>query len=55
MIPISFIHQKLSALQAAYDKAIKEGKTEFPFEGNDLGVGYAKFLIQHLKNTLEVK
>lgn len=32
----------------AYNKAVKDGKAVFKFEGQDVLVSYAKYMIEHL-------
>lgn len=41
----------LPSLTKAYNKAVKEGKTQFTYKGNELLVSYAKYLIEYM-NTL---
>lgn len=40
----------LRRLKKEYDKAVKENKTIFIFEEQEVLVSYAKYLIQHLEN-----
>jgi hypothetical protein len=40
---------KLKAFKRAYNKAVKEAKTEFDFLGNVILVAYAKYLIEYLE------
>lgn len=49
---IIFDRPKLKRLKKAYDQAVKENKTSFMFEGNELVVGYAKYLIEYLDSSL---
>jgi len=51
---INFDKQKLERLETAYNKAKEEDKFQFSFEGKILITNYAKYLIEHLKNTLKL-
>tara|TARA_B110000196_G_C21149072_1_gene668449 strand:- start:3426 stop:3638 length:213 start_codon:yes stop_codon:yes gene_type:complete len=47
-----FVDQDAAAgLSAAYEKALKEGKTSFMFEGEDVNVMYAKYMLSYLKQN----
>jgi hypothetical protein len=48
MKKIYFTREKLTELKKAYHKARIKGQTEFKFEGQDVLVAYAKYLIEHL-------
>lgn len=52
---IEFTAEKLERLREAFEKAIKEEKDIFEFEGNQIYVSYAKYLIQYLKQKLGVR
>lgn len=52
---MTFDRGKLHALKAAYNRAIKAGKSRddaFGFDGQLLIVGYAKYLIEYLETKL---
>jgi hypothetical protein len=51
---INFDKQKLERLQTAYKNAVKQGKFQFEFDNKVLITDYAKYLIEHLKNTLKL-
>lgn len=40
-------------LKRLYKKALEEDKNEFTFKGEILIVGYAKYLLEYLKNKFE--
>lgn len=50
MKTITFNRKKLHELKVAYNWAICTGKEQFEFEGHELLVSYAKYLIMHLEN-----
>lgn len=39
----------LETLKKAYEKAIKENKESFIYEGEELIISYAKYLIEYLE------
>lgn len=41
---------ELPQLKRAYNKAVKENKTEFTFKGNVLLVSYAKYVIEYFES-----
>jgi hypothetical protein len=43
----------LKKLKELYAKAVKDGVEIFKFQGNDLLVTYAKYLIEHLDSTFK--
>lgn len=49
---IAFDRPKLALLKAAYNAASQKGKSSFEFEGHTLLTNYAKYLIEHIDNTL---
>lgn len=49
---VEFDRQKLSNLKRAYTNALKDKKEVFKFEGNDLLVSFAKYLIEYLDSKL---
>lgn len=51
---INFDKQKLERLKTAYKKAKEEEKFQFNFDGKVLITDYAKYLIEHLQNTLKI-
>jgi hypothetical protein len=50
---ISWTHKKLKSFELAYKSAVKDGVDIFEFEAHDFVVGYAKYLIEHLKTQLK--
>ena len=48
---VTFTPEKLKELKKIYASTIKDGKSQFTFEGQELLVSYAKYLIQHLENV----
>lgn len=46
---VNFDKKKFLALKKAYNKAKKDNKKVFEFEGNQLLVDYAKYLIEYLE------
>jgi hypothetical protein len=53
MTTINFTPQKLADLKVAYEKAKAAGKESFVFEGNELLVSYAKYLIEYLEGQFK--
>ncbi len=51
---INFDKKKLEKLETAYNNAVKQGKFQFDFDNKVLITDYAKYLIEHLKNTLKL-
>jgi hypothetical protein len=47
-----FDQDSYDALKKAYDKAVKEEKTMFVYEGQDVLTSYAKYLLEYLKSLL---
>lgn len=52
MSAINFDRPTLEALKQEYDKAVKEGKETFTFQGQELLVSYARYLIEYLQTKL---
>jgi hypothetical protein len=50
---MEFDKQSLAKLKKAYNKAVKENKDTFVFEGQELLVSYAKYLIEYLTSRLK--
>ena len=50
---IIFDQARYAALKLAYAEAVKNNQEVFQFEGHDVLVGYAKYLILHLKTKFE--
>lgn len=46
---MEFTRVKYIKLRTAYNRAVREGKIQFTFEGHELLVAYAKYLIQYLE------
>ena len=49
------VEQVLNKFRKVYDKAVKERKTQFVYEGQDVLVSYAKYYIQYLEGVLNGK
>lgn len=49
---VDFDRPKLRRLQAAYKNAVAVGATQFDFEGTELLVSYARYLIEYLEGAL---
>ena len=49
---ISFTKQKKEALRSKYHEAVKAGVETFTFEGHELVVGYAKYLLMFLDKNV---
>jgi len=52
MSDIQFDKDKLENLKAFYKKAVDTNQEQFVFEGHDLLVAYAKYLIEYLESRL---
>ncbi len=50
MKTLNFTRLKLAQLKAQYDKARMEGHEQFEFEGHEILVAYAKYLIEYLES-----
>lgn len=46
---MDFTFEKFAKLKRTYRKAVDENKTQFTFEGHELLVSYAKYLIEYLE------
>ena len=51
---INFDKQKTERLETAYKKAKEQDKFQFEFEEKVYITDYAKYLLEHLKNTLKI-
>jgi len=49
----NFDNEKRKRLENAYKKAKEQGKFQFEFDEKEYITDYAKYLIEHLKNTLK--
>ena len=49
----NFANEKIKRLETAYRKAKEQGKFQFEFDEKEYITDYAKYLIEHLKNTLK--
>jgi len=52
---ISFDNNKYTKLRKAYKTALNDGKKSFVFEGHEVLVSYAKYLLEYLETQLRVK
>ena len=50
---INFDKPKFEKFKKVYAKAIEDGKTKFVFEGKDILVTYAKYMIEYLDGILK--
>ena len=48
-------HENYKKLKKSYDKAIKEGKTQFTFGESELLVTFTKYMLEHMENVLKIK
>lgn len=51
MTKINFTQEKIEELKKSYAEALKSGKESFMFEGQEIIVGYAKYLIEFLNKN----
>lgn len=49
---LTFDRAKRDKLRAAYEAAVAAGQESFEFEGHELLVTFAKYLLEHLDNVL---
>jgi hypothetical protein len=52
MPEVDFTPEKVKKLRRYYDRAVRAGDDEFVFEGNQLLVGYAKYLLEYLEGKM---
>lgn len=52
---IEFTPEKLKRLKKARASAVERGDTQFTFEGKEVLVSYAKYMIEYLETQLEGK
>ncbi len=52
-VTIKWDRPKLKRLKKAQAAAIEQGQEVYVFEGNELLVAYAKYLIQHLESQFQ--
>lgn len=52
---ISFDLAAYRRFRKSYEKAVKENKTEFEFEGRDFLVSYAKYVLEYLETKYKTK
>lgn len=52
---ISITHQSYVKLKKAYNKAVVQKKATFTFEGSELVVDYAKYLLQFMEIKLGIR
>lgn len=45
---IEFTREKMQALRKEYNRAVRDGKDVFIFEGHELLVSYAKYVLEYL-------
>ncbi len=53
MTTISFDKVKYRKLKREYEQAVKEGKEIFLFEGHEVLVAYAKYMLEYLATIFE--
>lgn len=51
---MDFNKDKVKSLRKEYDKAVKEGKDVFVFEGQELVTNYAKYLLEYLEPKFKI-
>lgn len=54
MNKIDFTPEKYTQLKLSYEKAVLEGREQFVFENILILTSYAKYLLQHLENVLQI-
>lgn len=54
MNKINFDKEKYYSLKLSYEKAVSEDREQFVWENNLFLVSYAKYLLQHLENVLDI-
>lgn len=47
---VEFTETSFERFKKAYEDASSEGKEQFTFEGNDVLVSYAKYVIQYVES-----
>lgn len=50
---IEFTLEKIKAFRKLYDEAVKDGKEMFIFEGHDVLVSYAKYVLEYLEKRID--
>lgn len=55
MTTIPVTQETYKTIKRLYDKAIRDGKTEFIFGGHVLLVSYAKYLLEYMQSILKPK
>lgn len=55
MADIAVNLESYKELKKAYDQAVKDGLDQFVFKGNHLLVSYCKYLLEHMRNLLNIK
>lgn len=55
MVKITFNEKKYYELKLLFEKAVEERRKQFVFEGNLMLTSYAKYLLEHLRNQLNIK
>ena len=47
---MTFTKADVIALRKRYEQVVKDGEEEFDFQGNQLAVSYAKYLLEYLES-----
>lgn len=55
MNSITIDKKYMQGLRKAYNKAVKEGKGQFKYNGNDFVTGYAKYFLEYYEPKFGVK
>lgn len=50
---MTFTKETLKQLETEYNTAVNAGKTQFTFQGQELLVSYAKYLIEYLQTQFK--
>jgi hypothetical protein len=50
---INFDAAKVERFRKRYERAVREGEEVFKFEGKDILVGYAKYVLEYLEGKLK--
>jgi hypothetical protein len=53
METINFDAAKIERFRKRYERAVRDGETVFKFEGKDILVSYAKYVLEYLEGKFE--
>ena len=52
---LSFDLEAYEDFRKLYDEALDKGEESFLYKGHEILVGYAKYVLEHLRNELNIK